>query len=165
VARLTGSSRAPVGWSVTSGRSQRSHRCAGRRRRWLELLWPRAQATEVVGGTCSGQTTAVGFNQSARGAPLGDVEAMRARNREMVQWVTRTTCSAGLRTLASVIALFQWGWSSAQAWESFTASRGSYPRARIEQRWAGVVWPWWAPSGGSNGSRGGRRSCGLARES
>jgi hypothetical protein len=64
----------------TSGRSRRSRRCAGRLRRWLELLWPRAQAAEVVGGTCSGQTTAVGFNQGARGAPLGDVEAMSARN-------------------------------------------------------------------------------------
>jgi hypothetical protein len=81
---------------VTSGRSRRSRRCAGRRRRWPELLWPRAQATEVVSGTCSGQTTAVGFNQSARGAPLGDVEAMRARNREMVQWITRSTCSGGV---------------------------------------------------------------------
>jgi hypothetical protein len=27
---------------------------------------------------------------------LGDVEAMRARNREMVQWVTRPTCSGGV---------------------------------------------------------------------
>jgi hypothetical protein len=81
---------------VTSGRSRRSRRCAGRRRRWLELLWPRAHATEVGGGTCSGQTTAVGFNQGALGAPLGDVEAMRARNREMVQWVTRSTCSGGV---------------------------------------------------------------------
>jgi hypothetical protein len=80
---------------VTSGRSRRSRWCAGQRRRWPELLWPRAQAAEVVGGTCSGQTTAVGFNQSARGALLGDVEAMRARNREMVQWFTRSTCSGG----------------------------------------------------------------------
>jgi hypothetical protein len=79
-----------------SGRSWRSRRCAGRRRRWLELLWPRAQAAEVVGGTYSGQTTAVGFNQGAQGAPLGDVEAMRARNREMVQWVTRSMCSGGV---------------------------------------------------------------------
>jgi hypothetical protein len=78
---------------VTSGRSRRSRQCAGRRQRWLELLWPRAQAAEVVGGTCSSQTTTVGFNQSVRGAPLGDVEAMRARNREMVQWFTRSTCS------------------------------------------------------------------------
>ena len=58
--------------------------------------WPRAQAAKVVGDTCSGQTTAVGFNQSARGAPLCDVEAMRARNREMVQWFTRSTCSGGV---------------------------------------------------------------------
>jgi hypothetical protein len=96
VTRLTGGSRAPVGWSATSGRSRQSRRCAGQRRRWLELLWPRAQAAEVGGGTCSGQTTAVGFNQGARGAPLGDVEAMRARNREMVQGVTRSTCSSGV---------------------------------------------------------------------
>jgi hypothetical protein len=41
---------------------------------------PRAQAVEVVGGSCSGQTTAVGFNYTARGAPRGDVEAMRAKN-------------------------------------------------------------------------------------
>jgi hypothetical protein len=81
---------------VTSGRSRRSRRCAGRRRRWLELLWPRAQTAEVVDGTCSGQTMAVGFNQGARGAPLGDVEAMLARNREMVQWITRSTCSGGV---------------------------------------------------------------------
>jgi hypothetical protein len=26
-------------------------------------------------------------------------------------------------------------------------------------------WPWWLPSGGSRGTRGGRRSCGRARES
>ena len=96
MARLTGGRRAPVGWSVTSRRSRRSRRCVSRRRRWLELLWPRAQAAEVVGGTCSDQTATVGFNQGARGAPLGDVEAMRARNREMVQWVTRSTRSGGL---------------------------------------------------------------------
>jgi hypothetical protein len=96
VARLTSGSRASVGWSVTSGRSRRSRRCAGQRRRWLELLWPRAQAAEVVGGSCSGQTTTVGFNQSARGAPRGDVEAMRTRNRKMVRWFTRSTCSGGV---------------------------------------------------------------------
>jgi hypothetical protein len=95
VARLTGGSRAPTGWSVTSGRSRRSRQCAGRRQGWPGLLWSRAQAAEVVSGSCFGQTTAVGFNQSARGAPWGDVEAMRARNREMVQWITRSTCSGG----------------------------------------------------------------------
>jgi hypothetical protein len=84
-----------VGWSVTSGRSRRSRRCAGRRRGWPGLLWPRAQAAEVVGGSCSDQTTAIGFNESARGAPQGDVEAMCARNLEMVQWITRSTCSGG----------------------------------------------------------------------
>jgi hypothetical protein len=80
---------------MTLGRSRRSRRCAGRRRGWPGLLWSRAQAVEVVSGSCSGQTTAVGFNQSARGAPRGDVEAMRGRNREVVQWITRSTCSDG----------------------------------------------------------------------
>jgi hypothetical protein len=42
---------------------------------------------------------------------------------------------------------------------------GSYTRARIERRWAGMVWPRRAPSGGSGGSWGGHRSCGLARKS
>jgi hypothetical protein len=150
---------------VTSGRSRRSRRCAGRRRRWLELLWPRAQAAEVVGGTCFGQTTAVGFNQGARGAPLGDVEAMRARNQEMVQWVTRSTCSGGVtnsgerdRTVPVGLVL------SSSLGKLHDLSR-KLSRARIERRWAGVVWPRWAPSGGSDGLRGGRRSCGLARES
>jgi hypothetical protein len=87
--------RAQVGWSVTSGRSRRSRWCAGRRRRWPELLWPRAKAAEVSGGSCSGQTTVVGLNQSAQGAPRGDVKAMRARNRKMVQWFTRFMCSGG----------------------------------------------------------------------
>jgi hypothetical protein len=44
---------------------------------------------------------------------------------------------AGSRTPARAIALFRWGWSSAQARASFTASWGSYPRAQIERRWAG----------------------------
>jgi hypothetical protein len=124
---------------VTSGRSRRSRRCAGRRRRWLELLWPRAQAAEVVGGTRSGQTTAVGFNQSARGAPLGDERLCAQGIEKWCSGLPDPCAPAWLQTLASVSALFRWGWSSAQARESFTASRGSYTRARIEQRWAGVV--------------------------
>jgi hypothetical protein len=95
-ARLTGGSRAPAGWLVTSRRLRRSCWCAGRHRRWSELPWPRTQAAEVIGGSCSGQTTVVGFNQSARGAPLGDVEAMCTRNWEMVQRVTRSTSFGGV---------------------------------------------------------------------
>jgi hypothetical protein len=49
----------------------------------------------------------------------------------MVQRVTRSTCSGGFTNS------FRWGWSSAQARASFTASWGSYPRARIERRWTG----------------------------
>jgi hypothetical protein len=163
-ARLTGGSIAPVGWSVTSGRSRRSRRCAGRRWRWPELLWPRAQATEVVSGTCSGQTTAVGFNQSAREAPLGDVEAMRARNREMVQWITRSTCSGGVtnsgeRDLTALVGLVL----GSSLGKLHGLKRKLFEGSdRAEVGGIGLVmvvalgWLW--------RSRGGRRSCGLAQE-
>jgi hypothetical protein len=146
---------------VTSGRSRRSCWCAGRRRRWPELLWPRAQAAEVVGGTCSGQTKAVGFNQSARGAPLGDVEAMCARNREMVQWITRSTCSGGVTNSGERDLTAPVGLVLGSSLGKLHGLPRKLSRARIERRWAGLVWSRWSPSGGSGRSRGGRRSCGL----
>jgi hypothetical protein len=150
---------------VTSGRSRRSRRCAGRRRGWLELLWPRAQAAEVVGGSCSSQTTVVGFNQSARGAPRGDVEAMHARNREIVQWITRSTCSGGFTNSGERDLTAPVGLVLGSSLGKLHGLSGSYPRARIERRWAGLVWSRWSPSSGSGGSRRGRRSGGRARES
>jgi hypothetical protein len=147
---------------VTSGRSRRSRRCAGQRRRWLELLWPQAQAAEVVVGTCFGQTMAVGFNQGARGAPLGDVEAMRTRNREMVQWITQSTCSGGVtnsgeRDLTVLVGLVL-GSSLGKLHDLPRKLSAGSDRAEVGGN--GL-----AMAGGSGGSRGGRRSCGLARES
>jgi hypothetical protein len=76
-------------------RSRRSRRCAGWRQRRSELLGPRAQAAEVDGDACSGQTTAGEFNQWARGAPRDDTEAIRARNRKMAKGFTRSTRAGG----------------------------------------------------------------------
>jgi hypothetical protein len=118
--------------------------------------------TKVVGGTCSGQTTTVGFNQGARGAPLGDVEAMRARNREMVQWITRSTCSGGVtnsgeRDLTVPVGLVLGSSLGKLHGLPRKLSTGS-DRADVGEN--GL-----ATAGGSGGSRGGPRSCGLARES
>jgi hypothetical protein len=57
----------------------------------------------------------------------------------MVQWVTRSMRSGGVTNFGEHERTVPVGWSSAQARESFTASRGSYLMARIERRWAGVV--------------------------
>jgi hypothetical protein len=59
---------------------------------------------------------------------------MRATNWEMVQRLTRSTCSGGVPNSGE---LFLWRGSSVQARASFTASQGSYLRAWIERRRAG----------------------------
>jgi hypothetical protein len=96
VARLTGGERGPTRGGVGSGRSWRSQRGTARRRGWPESAGPRAQAGELVGGKCSGLTTTLPVNPMARGASRGDVEAMRAVNRKMVQRLTRPTCAGGV---------------------------------------------------------------------
>jgi hypothetical protein len=63
---------------------------------WPESAGPRAQAGELVRGECSGLTTTLPVNPMTRGASRGDVEAMRAVNRKMVQRLTRSTCVGGV---------------------------------------------------------------------
>jgi hypothetical protein len=58
VARLTGGEGGPAKGGVSSGRFWRSQRGTARRRGWPESAGPRAQAGELVGGECSGLTTA-----------------------------------------------------------------------------------------------------------
>jgi hypothetical protein len=53
VVGLTGGDLAPVRCPGRSGRLQRSRRGTGRRWRWQELVGPRAQAGEFVGGECA----------------------------------------------------------------------------------------------------------------
>jgi hypothetical protein len=55
---LTGGDLASVRCPVRSGRLRRSRRGTGRRQRWRELVGPRAQAGEFIGGECSGLLTA-----------------------------------------------------------------------------------------------------------
>jgi hypothetical protein len=80
VVRLTGGERGPARDGVGSGRSWRSQRGTARRRWWPESTGPRAQAGELVGGECSGLTTAIPVNPMARGASQGVKESTRARN-------------------------------------------------------------------------------------
>jgi hypothetical protein len=80
VARLTGGERGPARGGVGFGRSGRSQRGTARRRWWPESAGPRAQAGELIGGECSGLTTAISVNPSARGASQGVDESTRARN-------------------------------------------------------------------------------------
>jgi hypothetical protein len=78
---------------VGSGRSLQSQRGTARRRWWPKSAGPRAQADELVGGECSGLTTAIQVNPRARGASRGADESTRARNRRTTQcgaWSTFT---------------------------------------------------------------------------
>jgi hypothetical protein len=65
-ARLTGGERGPARGRVGSGRFWRSQRGTTRRRWWPESTGPRVQAGELVGGECSGLTTAIPVNPMAR---------------------------------------------------------------------------------------------------
>jgi uncharacterized membrane protein YccC len=78
---------------VGSGRFLRSKRGMARRRWWPESAGPRAQAGELVGGECSGLSTAIQVNPRARGASRGANESTRARNRRTTHrgaWSTFT---------------------------------------------------------------------------
>jgi hypothetical protein len=66
-----------------SGRLRRSRRGTGRRQRWSELVDPRAQAGEFIGGERSGVLTAGWFNRLARKALPSDTEVVYARNWKM----------------------------------------------------------------------------------
>jgi hypothetical protein len=77
---LTGGERGQARGGVGSGRFWRSQRGMARQRWWSESAGPRAQAGELVGCECSGLTTAIPVNPSARGASQGVYESTRARN-------------------------------------------------------------------------------------
>jgi hypothetical protein len=83
----------------------------------------------------------------------------------MVQRVTWSTCSGGVTNSGEHDCTIPVGLVLGSSSGKLHVLLGSYLRARIERRWAGMVWPRRAPSGGSGESRGGRRSCGRARES
>jgi hypothetical protein len=80
---------------VGSGRFLRSQRGTARRRWWLESAGPRAQAGELVGGECSGLTTAIQVNPRARGASRDVKQSTRARNQRMTYRGARSTLAGG----------------------------------------------------------------------
>jgi hypothetical protein len=80
---------------VGFGRSLRSRRGMTRRRWWPESAGPRAQAGELVGGGCSGLSTATQVNPRARGASRGANESTHARNRRITHRGARSTFAGG----------------------------------------------------------------------
>jgi hypothetical protein len=94
-ARLTGGEGGPVKGGVGSGRFWRSQRGTARRRWWPESAGPRAQVGELVGGECSGLTTAIPVNPRARGASQGVDESTRARNGRTTHRGARSTFIGG----------------------------------------------------------------------
>ena len=95
MARLTGGEGGPAKGGVGLGRLWRSRRGTARRRRWPESPGPRVQAGVLVGGEYTGQTTANWRNPRARLASRGHATTVCTRNRRMVEWLTRSTCSGG----------------------------------------------------------------------
>jgi hypothetical protein len=86
VVGLTDGEIAPVRCPGMSGRLRRSCRGTGRCRRSQELVSPRAQAGEFVGGEWAGLLTAGWFNRLARKALPSDTEVVYARNCKMAHW-------------------------------------------------------------------------------
>jgi hypothetical protein len=80
---------------VGSGRFLRSQRGTARRRWWPESDGPRAQASELIGGECSGLTTAIQVNPRAQGASRGADESTRARNRRTTHRGARSMFTSG----------------------------------------------------------------------
>jgi hypothetical protein len=95
VARLTGGEGGPAKGGVGSRKSLQSRRGTARRRWWPESAGPRAQAGELVGGGCSGLSTAIQFNPRAREASRGAKESTRARNRRKAHRGGRSTFAGG----------------------------------------------------------------------
>jgi hypothetical protein len=115
---------------VGSRRFLRSQRGTTRRRWWPESAGPRAQAGELIGGECSGLTTAIQVNPRARGAPRDVKQSTRARNRIMTYRGARSTLAgsqvkSGDRELASPARQ-----SSIPHSRSFTEARRVYSEGR-----------------------------------
>jgi hypothetical protein len=87
---LTGGEGGPAKGGVSSGKSLRSRRWC-----WPESVGPRAQASGLVGGVCSGLLTTVEFNPRAQGASRGAKETTHARNRRKTHRGARSTCVGG----------------------------------------------------------------------
>jgi hypothetical protein len=147
-----------------SRRSRGSRRWSARCLWWLELVWPRAQAGELIGGEKLGLNTAVWFDLVSRGAPQKVSEVVGARNLGMAHLVARSTCGGGRPKSGEVALTVPAVRALGEAWKSFTTSQGSCPRARARLGDYRKSWPRWTVFEGGGGSRGGRRSCGLARE-
>jgi hypothetical protein len=95
VARLTSGEGGPAKGGVGFGRSLRLQRGTTWRRWWPESAGPRAQASELVSGGCSGLSTAIQVNPRARGASRGANESTHARNWRITHRGARSTFAGG----------------------------------------------------------------------
>jgi hypothetical protein len=128
---------------VGSGRFLRSQRGTAQWWWWPESAGPRAQAGELVGGECSGLTTAIPVNPRARGASRDVKQSTRARNRRMTYRGARSTFASGRvksgdRELASPARQ-----SLIPRSGSFTEARRVYSEGRTGLGEALLAGLWW----------------------
>jgi hypothetical protein len=118
---------------VGFGKSLRSQRGTTRRRWWPESAGPRAQTSELVGGVCSGLSTAIQVNPRARGASWGAKESTRARNRRITHRGARSTLAGG-RVKSGDLDL------ASPARQSSIPRSGSFTEARrvYSEGWTGL---------------------------
>jgi hypothetical protein len=134
---------------VGSRRFLRSQRGTTRRLWWPESAGPRAQAGELIGGKCSGLTTAIPVNPRARGASRDVKQSTRARSRRMTYRGARSTLAGGRvksgdRELASPArqSLIPLSGSFTEARRVYSEGRTGLGEALLAGlRWRGIGWP------------------------
>jgi hypothetical protein len=121
----------------------RSQRGATRRWCWPESAGPRAQAGELVGGVCSGLSTAIQVNPRARGAPRGANEPTHARNRRLTHRGARSTFAGGRVKSGDLNPASPVRQSSIPRSGSFTEARRIYSKGWTGLGMALLAGLWW----------------------
>jgi hypothetical protein len=128
---------------VGFGRSLRSQRGAARWWWWPESVGPRAQEGELVGGVCSGLSTAIQVNPRAWGASRGANESTRARNRRITHRGARSTFAGGRVKSGDLDPLSLVRQSSIPRSGSFTEARRVYSKGWTGLGMALLAGLWW----------------------
>jgi hypothetical protein len=134
---------------VGSGRFLWSQRGTARRWWWPESARPRAQSGELVGGECSGLSTAIQVNPRARGASQGADESTRARNRRTTHRGAQSTFTGGRVKSGDLDPTSPVRQSSIPRSRSFTEARRVYLKGwtglgmalLAGLLWWGIGWP------------------------
>jgi hypothetical protein len=99
------------------------------------------------------------------GAPWKVKEVVGARNLRMAHLEVRSTCGGGRPKFGEVDFTVLAGQGLCSSLERIHGLSGKLFKGSGKVRAYGNGWPWLLVFGGRGGSRGGRRSCWLARES